>query len=243
MSDSEGPTPTRRGLLAATAGVASATTAGTAGAQEDDQGDGDGGGETYTVDMTDDLIFDPEEITVAPGDTVVWENVGSVGHSVTAYEDEIPDGAEYFASGGFDSEQAARDAYPAEGDIPGGESYEHTFETTGEFAYFCIPHEQVGMIGTVVVQEGGSGDGRWRCGRTAAEAFDFTGAERFRGRRLLRQHRELERPDEREEGHQGQKEERGGQQDVREDRLALGLEPVQRPHEEPRSRVLFGCHG
>ena len=118
-------------------------------------GGGGGGGETHTVDMTDDLVFDPEEVTVAPGDTVEWVNVGQVEHSVTGYEEEIPDGAEYFASGGFESEQAARDAYPDEGAIAAEESYTHTFETAGEFGYFCIPHETVGMVGTVVVQEGG----------------------------------------------------------------------------------------
>jgi plastocyanin len=117
---------------------------------------GDGGGGT-TVDMTDELVYEPETLTVSVGDTVTWENVGSIGHSVTAYEDEIPDGAEYFASGGFDSEQAAKDAYaPGDtdaGDIPGGESWEHTFETAGTYEYFCIPHEQAGMVGTIEVQE------------------------------------------------------------------------------------------
>jgi plastocyanin len=107
--------------------------------------------------MTDELDFDPEQITIGVGDTVVWENVGSVGHSVTAYEDEIPDGAEYFASGGFDTEQAARDAYvPGDtdaGDVLGGESYEHTFDTAGSYEYFCIPHESAGMIGTIQVEE------------------------------------------------------------------------------------------
>jgi len=58
---------------------------------------------------------------------------------VTAYEDEIPDGAAYFASGGFDAEQAANEAYPDEGSIPEGETYEHTFETTGTYEYYCIP--------------------------------------------------------------------------------------------------------
>jgi plastocyanin len=112
--------------------------------------------------MTDGLVFDPESLTIAPGDTVVWENVGAVGHSVTAYEGEIPEDAEYFASGGFDSEQAARDAYsagdPDSGDVPGGESYQHTFETEGEYGYFCIPHEQAGMVASLTVEEGaGSG--------------------------------------------------------------------------------------
>ena len=114
---------------------------------------GGGGGTTHTVDMTDSLVFDPAELTIEAGDTVVWENVGSVGHSITAYEDNIPDGAEYWASGGFDAEQPARDAYPEQGDVPGGESYEHTFETLGTHEYFCIPHEGVGMVASVEVVE------------------------------------------------------------------------------------------
>lgn len=120
-------------------------------------GDGSGGNGGTTVEMTDGLVFDPESISVSVGDTVTWENVGQVGHSVTAYEDGIPDQAAYFASGGFESEQAARDAYaPGDtdaGDIPGGESFEHTFETAGTYEYFCIPHESSGMVGTVEVQD------------------------------------------------------------------------------------------
>ena len=120
-------------------------------------------GERHVVDMTDELVFDPDSLTVAPGDTVVWENVGAVGHSVTAYEDEIPEGATYFASGGFDTESAARNAYspgdPESGDIPGGESYEHVFDTEGTYGYFCIPHEAVGMVAEIEVTPGGAADG------------------------------------------------------------------------------------
>ncbi|WP_458210822.1 plastocyanin/azurin family copper-binding protein [Haladaptatus sp. NG-SE-30] len=121
-----------------------------------DGGDGDGGGDggNQSVDMTDQLVYDPEQLTISVGDTVVWENVGSVGHSVTAYEEKIPSDASYFASGGFDSEQDARDNYPQQGDIPGGESYEHTFEVEGTYEYFCIPHESAGMKGTIEVNEG-----------------------------------------------------------------------------------------
>lgn len=148
---------TRRGFLRGAAGTAAlAGGAGTAAAQED-------GGETHTVDMTDDLVFDPDTLTIAPGDTVVWENIGTIGHSVTAYEEDIPDDAEFFASGGFETEQDARGAYaagdPDSGDVVGGESYEHTFEVLGTYEYFCIPHETVGMLGTITVQEGGGGDG------------------------------------------------------------------------------------
>jgi len=156
----------RRASLAAGAVATGAT--GNASAQEDGadtegDGSGGGGGATHTVDMTDGLVFDPDSLTIAPGDTVVWENGGAVGHSVTAYEDELPDDAEYFASGGFDSEQAARDAYsagdPDSGDVPGGASWEHTFETEGEYEYFCIPHEQAGMVATLTVEAGAGGDG------------------------------------------------------------------------------------
>lgn len=121
-------------------------------------GDGNAGGDEYgsrRIEMTDELAFDPAELPAKPGQTVIWENVGSVEHTVTAYEDRIPDGAAYFASGGFESEQAARDAYPDKGGIAGGESFEHVFETTGTFEYFCIPHEGAGMKGTIEVAEEG----------------------------------------------------------------------------------------
>ncbi|WP_049971560.1 plastocyanin/azurin family copper-binding protein [Haladaptatus cibarius] len=143
-----GTETTRRGFLRGlSGGTAVASTAGVASAQNQ-----------QTVEMTDSLVYEPESITVSPGTTVVWDNVGSVGHSVTAYEDEIPEEAGYFASGGFDSEQAARDAYP-EGDIGGGEQYEHTFDVEGTYEYFCIPHESAGMVGTVEVGAGGGGEG------------------------------------------------------------------------------------
>jgi len=116
---------------------------------------GDGGNgdfvETSTVEMTDELTFEPQKIQVSAGTTVTWENVGSIGHTVTAYEDEIPDDAAYFASGGFDSQEAANDGYPEKGNITEGGSYEHTFETTGTYEYYCIPHEMNGMVGTVKV--------------------------------------------------------------------------------------------
>lgn len=117
-------------------------------------GDGADGGSDFgprTVEMTDELVFDPTELPAKPGQRVIWENVGTTEHTVTAYEDRIPDDAAYFASGGFGSEQDARDAYPEEGGIPGGETFEHVFETTGTFEYFCIPHEASGMKGTIEV--------------------------------------------------------------------------------------------
>jgi plastocyanin len=38
------------------------------------------------------------------------------------------------------------------GAIRTGETYRHTFETSGTHSYFCIPHERAGMVGRVVVE-------------------------------------------------------------------------------------------
>jgi len=121
--------------------------------ESSDGGSGSEWAETSTVEMTDELAYEPKKIQVEAGTTVTFENVGSIGHTVTAYEDEIPDGADYFASGGFDSLQAAKDGYSngQEGNIPEGESYEVTLETTGTYEYYCIPHEMNGMVGTIKV--------------------------------------------------------------------------------------------
>ncbi|MGB9963509.1 plastocyanin/azurin family copper-binding protein [Halobacterium hubeiense] len=89
------------------------------------------------------------------GDTVVWANTGSRNHTVTAYEDGIPEDAEYWASGGFDNEEAAREAWAQSigggGIVRPSETYEHTFEVPGDHYYVCIPHEGAGMVGKIVV--------------------------------------------------------------------------------------------
>jgi len=100
------------------------------------------------------VAFEPAELTVSVGDTVAWEWAAGEPHSVSAYEAEIPEGASYWASGGFDSEAAARTGWEeGQGYVAEGQSYVHTFETAGEHAYVCIPHEAAGMEGVVVVEE------------------------------------------------------------------------------------------
>jgi plastocyanin len=98
--------------------------------------------------------FDPQRYEISVGETVVWKNTSSKGHTVTAYEDDIPADATYFASGRFDSEDAARDGWAQnEGVLTSGDSYEHTFDVAGEYGYVCLPHENGGMVGTIVVTE------------------------------------------------------------------------------------------
>jgi len=98
--------------------------------------------------------FEPQRLTVAPGTTVTWHNTDRGVHTVTAYADGIPDGADYFASGGYDSETAAREAWLGEtgGGIDPEATFEQTFEMPGAYSYVCLPHEQAGMVGTVVVE-------------------------------------------------------------------------------------------
>lgn len=139
----------RRDLLRSLPGVTGLTTlTATAGCLA---GDGD-----YDVGMQSNA-FVPATIEVSVGDDVVWKNTGSRNHTVTAYEDTLPEGADYFASGGFTGEQEARRAWAEHldggGNIRPGETYTHTFDVPGQYAYFCIPHEPAGMVGTVVVIE------------------------------------------------------------------------------------------
>jgi plastocyanin len=110
--------------------------------------------EEYDVGMSA-MDFRPQEVETTVGEPVVWKNTSSRGHTVTAYEGGIPGDAAFFASGGYDTESAAREAWRTGGDgtIWGGQTYEHAFEVPGTYSYFCIPHESSKMVGTVVVRE------------------------------------------------------------------------------------------
>lgn len=99
-----------------------------------------------------DYYFDPIGLSVETGDTVTFE-IKNGNHSATAYQKgtssasvtRIPEGSEVFNSEVL-SEQGA--------------TYEHTFETTGTYDYFCIPHKGLGMVGRIIVGEpGGPAEG------------------------------------------------------------------------------------
>jgi len=108
---------------------------------------------SYDVGMST-AKFLPASVTVAPGETVVWKNTSSHTHTVTAYAEKIPDGSQYFASGGFESQAAAVTGWGnGEGGIEPQDTYEHTFKEPGEYGYFCIPHESSGMVGSVLVED------------------------------------------------------------------------------------------
>ena len=101
--------------------------------------------------MVDGQRFEPETVTIKAGDTLEWTNESSESHTVTAYDDGVPSDGDYFASGGFDDESAARDDL-AGGLMTQGDTFEVTFADPGTYEYFCIPHESSGMKGTIVVE-------------------------------------------------------------------------------------------
>jgi len=92
------------------------------------------------------FIFDPTGMQVACGDIVQFTYV-TPDHTVTAYEDGFPDGAAYFASGGYDTEAEARREYENNngGLLDQGDRFEHEFPARTDlnrllfnrFGWFC----------------------------------------------------------------------------------------------------------
>jgi plastocyanin len=94
-----------------------------------------------TITMTG-FHFYPETTHVKVGDTVEWRNQSSFTHSVNADPARFPDDVSIPAGAGpFDS-----------GRLPAGGVYRHSFTTPGTYRYVCLPHVDLGMTGTVVVE-------------------------------------------------------------------------------------------
>ncbi|MFZ0544228.1 MAG: plastocyanin/azurin family copper-binding protein [Candidatus Promineifilaceae bacterium] len=80
-----------------------------------------------------DFTYEPVELTITPGTTVIWNNVGDFDHSATADD------------GSWDTEVFG----------PGG-SKSITFDTPGVYQFYCQLHgtpDGNGMVGTVIVTE------------------------------------------------------------------------------------------
>jgi plastocyanin len=91
--------------------------------------------ETYEVKMGSDtgmLQFVPSELTVKKGDTVKWVNNKMAPHNAVFDSDAVKSHKNLVFSP--------------------GESYETTFDETGEFSYYCEPHRGAGMVAKVIVQ-------------------------------------------------------------------------------------------
>ena len=96
--------------------------------------------EDATVEMLDKLdkrkmVFNQEIVRIDPGDTVFWKATDR-GHNVEFIsKNGVPDGVEKFKS-------------------KVGKDTEFTFTIPGIYAYWCVPHKTLGMIGFVIVGDG-----------------------------------------------------------------------------------------
>lgn len=87
------------------------------------------GSPASTVQATDTLTFNPQNITVAVGQVLQWKNAGQIMHTVT-----------------FNSSNASCLTDPS---LNGGGTWDVTFNQAGTYAYHCTIHEQ--MTGNVTV--------------------------------------------------------------------------------------------
>jgi plastocyanin len=92
-------------------------------------------GQNVTV-MMEDNYFEAANITVPAGSTVTWVQNGNNPHTTTSYDGLWDSGIIQGGSGG---------------------SFSFTFNEPGTYEYFCMPHENQGMVGTVTVTGGGGG--------------------------------------------------------------------------------------
>lgn len=90
-------------------------------------------GEEVEIQAVDNT-FRPEEIEIAAGTAVRWENGGRNDHNIVPVDDTADWGV-------------------AVADFAPGDVYERVFVTPGEYPYYCSLHgtADFGMIGTIVV--------------------------------------------------------------------------------------------
>ena len=93
--------------------------------------------EDVTVEMLNKLdkrnmVFSQDIVRINVGDTVFWQSTDK-GHNVEFIsKNGVPEGVEKFKS------KISKDT-------------EYTFTIPGIYAYWCVPHKSMGMIGFVIV--------------------------------------------------------------------------------------------
>ena len=96
------------------------------------------------VHLSDLERYVPDTVRIRAGQAVLWINGSNLVHTVTddpavavrPADAALPTGAPAFDSGA----------------LKPGMVFEHVFRVPGVYRYFCVPHEQDGMVGTVIVQ-------------------------------------------------------------------------------------------
>jgi plastocyanin len=102
---------------------------------------------SYTVKMGSDsgmLVFDPNKLSVQPGDTVKWVINKVPPHNIVFDDKTIPGG----------DKALAKSLSHKQLEMSPGDSYELTIPKdapAGEYTYFCEPHRSAGMTGKLIV--------------------------------------------------------------------------------------------
>jgi len=97
---------------------------------------------SITIAAGDNLKFSPASACLKLGGTVTWKNTGAVPHTTTdtpslaavASDSVLPSGATAWNH-----------------QLPGGASFSLKLTVAGTYKYFCIPHETLGMVGSITV--------------------------------------------------------------------------------------------
>jgi plastocyanin len=79
------------------------------------------------------FTFEPENITVQTGDTLIWINMSNTVHTTTS------------------GENCKKDGKWNSGELKFNETFRYVFKKPGKFPYFCIPHCEMGMRGSIIV--------------------------------------------------------------------------------------------
>lgn len=109
-------------------------------------GNGNGnGGDVVVVNMNASLQFQPAHVEIRAGQTIRWVNTSNFPHTSTANVSLALDPSSVALPSGAQ-------AWHSEDIDPGG-TFERTLTVTGDYTYFCDPHESQGMVGTITVVE------------------------------------------------------------------------------------------
>tara|TARA_B100001029_G_scaffold14478_1_gene9710 strand:+ start:1450 stop:3606 length:2157 start_codon:yes stop_codon:yes gene_type:complete len=93
---------------------------------------GDESDDSYDVSITDDMKFNPDDLTINVGDTITWTNDDNMAHTATSTSGPVS----------FDS-----------GNIASGATWSFTFTQAGTYDYKCAYHSSMTASITVVEPE------------------------------------------------------------------------------------------
>lgn len=95
--------------------------------------------------------YEPANLTIKPGDTVVFQGVSGGFHNVQFWADSMPAAAQ----SALDAVIPNRMSLLATNLVPESDSLVFTFTgvPAGRYPFYCLPHEAMGMKGVLTIAE------------------------------------------------------------------------------------------